>query len=127
MGLGLIVGLAAVGVISFRSVVERRQQIGMMRALGFQKKMVSNVFLIETAYIVILGIIAGTATGLALARNLLLSDDSGGGGGIKVEFNPPWPLIFIILFGTVIVALLTAWVPSRQASNIAPADALRYE
>ncbi|HRA49021.1 MAG TPA: FtsX-like permease family protein, partial [Thermomicrobiales bacterium] len=37
MGLGLIVGLAAVGVISFRSVVERRQQIGMMRALGFQK------------------------------------------------------------------------------------------
>src|SRR4029078_1462748 len=38
MGLGLIVGLAAVGVISFRSVVERRQQIGMMRALGFQKK-----------------------------------------------------------------------------------------
>ena len=126
MGLGLIVGLAAIGVISFRSVVERRQQIGMMRALGFQKKMVSSVFLIETAYIVILGIIAGTATGLALARNLLLSDDTGG-GGIKVEFNPPWPLIFIILFGTVIVALLTAWVPSRQASNIAPANALRYE
>ena len=36
MGLGLIVGIAALGVIAFRSVVERRQQIGMMRAIGFQ-------------------------------------------------------------------------------------------
>ncbi|MDQ2684188.1 MAG: FtsX-like permease family protein, partial [Chloroflexota bacterium] len=44
MGLGLFVGLAAVGVISFRSVVERRQQIGMLRAMGFQKNMVSSVF-----------------------------------------------------------------------------------
>lgn len=127
MGLGLIVGLAAVGVISFRSVVERRQQIGMMRALGFQKNMVSSVFLIETAYIVILGVIAGTATGLALARNLLLSDDAGGSDGLKVEFAPPWPLIIMILVGTVVIALLTAWIPSRQASNISPADALRYE
>jgi len=124
MGLGLIVGLAAVGVISFRSVVERRQQIGMMRALGFQKKMVSNIFLIETAYIVVLGILAGTATGLALARNLLTSDDN---GDLNVHFSVPVPLIAIILVGTVIVALLMAYVPSRQASNIAPADALRYE
>ena len=125
MALGLIVGLAAIGVISFRSVVERRQQIGMMRALGFQKNMISSVFLIETAYIVILGVIAGTSTGLVLARNLLLSDN--GSGGIKVDFSPPWPLIIIILVGTVVIALLTAWVPSRQAANIAPAEALRYE
>jgi hypothetical protein len=34
MGLGLLVGVAALGVISARSVVERRQQIGVMRALG---------------------------------------------------------------------------------------------
>ena len=46
---------------------------------------------------------------------------------LKVEFHAPYPLIAIILFGTVLVALLMAYVPSRQASNIAPADALRYE
>ena len=68
MGLGLIVGLAAVGVIAFRSVVERRQQIGMLRAIGFQKQMVSFVFLLETAYVVVLGIIAGTVMGLILAQ-----------------------------------------------------------
>ena len=36
MALGLIVGIAALGVIAFRSVVERRQQIGMLRAIGYQ-------------------------------------------------------------------------------------------
>ena len=123
MGLGLIVGLAAVGVIAFRSVVERRQQIGMLRAIGFQKQMVSFAFLLETAYVVVLGIIAGTVMGLILARNLLTSDNE----NVKVQFHAPYPLIAIILFGTVLVALLMAWVPSRQASNIAPADALRYE
>ena len=36
MALGLFVGIAALGVIAFRSVVERRQQIGMLRAIGYQ-------------------------------------------------------------------------------------------
>ncbi len=35
MGLGLLVGVAAVGVIAFRTVVERRQQIGVLRAIGY--------------------------------------------------------------------------------------------
>ena len=56
MGLGLLVGVAAVGVIAFRSVVERRQQIGVLRALGFQRSLVSLGFLIETAFVVGIGI-----------------------------------------------------------------------
>ena len=40
MGLGLVVGVAALGVISARSVVERRQQIGVLRAIGFRRRMV---------------------------------------------------------------------------------------
>lgn len=48
MGLGLIVGVAALGVISARSVVERRQQIGMLRAIGFRRSMVRDAFLLES-------------------------------------------------------------------------------
>ena len=40
MGLGLIVGIAALGVVSARAVVERRQQIGILRALGFRRRMI---------------------------------------------------------------------------------------
>jgi putative ABC transport system permease protein len=124
MGLGLVVGVAAVGVIAFRSVVERRQQIGVLRALGYQRGMVSLSFLIETAFIVGLGIVAGTLLGVVLARNLFVSDD---GAGSDATFMVPWLLIVVILAATMAMALLMTWLPSRQAARIAPAEALRYE
>src|SRR6185437_1973354 len=46
MALGLLVGIASLGVISFRSVVERRQQIGMLRAIGYQRNMIAASFLL---------------------------------------------------------------------------------
>ena len=55
MGLGLLVGVAAVGVIAFRSVVERRQQIGVLRALGYRREMVARAFMIETGFVVGIG------------------------------------------------------------------------
>ena len=123
MGLGLIVGVAAIGVISFRSVVERRQQIGVLRAIGFQKNMVSLSFLIESAFVVGIGAISGLVLGLALAYNLLNSDDVASSEGFLI----PWPIVLSIFFGTVAVSLLMTWIPSRQAASIAPAEALRYE
>ncbi len=124
MGLGLIVGVAAIGVIAFRSVVERRQQIGVLRALGYQRSLVALSFLIETAFVVVLGVISGTLLGVFLARNLLSSPDIGATGA---PFTVPWGIISIILTATVAVALLMAWIPARQAASIAPAEALRYE
>ena len=124
MGLGLVVGVAAVGVIAFRSVVERRQQIGVLRALGYQRGMVSLSFLIETAFIVGMGIVAGTLLGVVLARNLFVSDD---GAGADATFMVPWLLLVVILTATMAMALVMSWLPSRQAARIAPAEALRYE
>jgi putative ABC transport system permease protein len=124
MGLGLLVGVAAVGVIAFRSVVERRQQIGVLRALGFQRSLVSLGFLIETGFVVGIGMLTGTVLGLLLSRNLLAGDSTGS----PVEnFTVPWTLIIVILFATVAAAMSMTWLPSRQASRIAPAEALRYE
>ena len=123
MGLGLIVGVAAIGVISFRSVVERRQQIGVLRALGFQKSLVSLSFLIESAFVVSIGAVAGLILGLATAYNLFNSEDFPSDAGFVI----PWPLVLSIFFGTILVSLLMTWIPSRQAASIAPADALRYE
>jgi putative ABC transport system permease protein len=123
MGLGLIVGIAAVGVISFRSVVERRQQIGVLRAIGFQRGLVSLSFLIETAFLVGVGIVSGTSLGIVLARNLTQDDEELAG----TAFLIPWQFIGVVMAATVAVALVMAWIPSRQAARIAPAEALRYE
>ncbi|CAN5645165.1 hypothetical protein BH09CHL1_BH09CHL1_01110 [soil metagenome] len=124
MALGLIVGVAAIGVIAFRSVVERRQQIGVLRAIGFQRNEVALSFLIEMVYIVAIGVVSGTALGLILARNLFTGDEL---GMESVTFEVPWLLVSGVLAATVIVALLMTWIPARQASRIAPAEALRYE
>jgi putative ABC transport system permease protein len=70
MGLGLIVGIATLGVIAARSVVERRQQIGILRALGFQKEMVQLSFLLESSFIALVGIAIGMVLGFALSFNL---------------------------------------------------------
>ncbi len=125
MALGLVVGVAAIGVIAFRNVVERRQQIGVLRALGFQRSLVSLSFMIETAFVVGMGVLAGGTMGIILARNLFNSDDFT--DGAKYPFSVPWPLLMLMLVATIIAALLMTWIPARQASRIAPAEALRYE
>ena len=71
MALGLLVGIAALGVISSRTVVERRQQVGMLRAIGYQPGMVALSFVLEGSFIALVGIGIGTAAGVLLGRNML--------------------------------------------------------
>jgi len=123
--LGLIVGIAAIGVISFRNVIERRQQIGVLRAIGFQRSMVSWSFLIEAAFIVGIGVLSGTVLGIALARNLLTGNAMSATGGI--DFAVPWTVAGAVLALAVVASMITTWLPARQAAGIAPAEALRYE
>lgn len=126
MGLGLIVGIAAVGVIAFRAIVERRQQIGMVRAIGFQRSTVSLAFVLESAVIVILGVLSGAVFGLILARNVIASSFFVDGGS-GISFVIPWGTIVVTIAASIVAALLMAWLPARQAASVAPAEALRYE
>ena len=71
MGLGLVVGIAALGVIAARSVVERRVQIGVLRAIGFRRGMVQLSFLIESSFIALLGIVLGLGLGFGLSAGII--------------------------------------------------------
>ena len=70
MTLGLVVGTAALGVISARAVVERRHEIGVMRAIGYSWGMVQMNFLAESSFIAVLGIGVGLALGLLTSVNV---------------------------------------------------------
>ena len=98
MGIGLFVGIAAIGVIAFRTVVERRQQIGMLRAIGYTRRAIALSFVMESSFTALLGILSGVGLGLLLANQLLN-----------------------------IASLVMTIIPSRQASSIPIAEALRYE
>jgi putative ABC transport system permease protein len=123
MALGLLVGVAALGVISTRAVVERRQQIGVLRAIGYQRGMVGMSFLLESSFIALLGILVGTALGLISSWNFVefIKQDSP-----TIEWQVPWLQLVLIIVAAYVVSLITTIAPARQASNIYPAEALRY-
>lgn len=124
MALGLLVGIAALGVISVRSVIERRQQIGMLRALGFQSSMVGLAFVIESSFVSITGLLIGALTGIVLGDSLV--------GAFFPQIDRsivavPWGQIALIVLATYLFSLLTTILPAWQAARIYPAEALRYE
>ncbi len=126
MALGLVVGVAALGVISARAVVERRQQIGVMRAIGFRRTMIQTVFLLESSFVALTAIVVGTALGLLLGWNII-QDSRKTPSWANLEMVVPWGdlvLIFVLVYA---VALLATLAPAIRASRIAPAEALRYE
>jgi putative ABC transport system permease protein len=126
MGLGLVVGVAALGVISARAVVERRQQIGVLRAIGFRRRMVQLSFLLESSFIAVTSIVVGTLLGLAVAFNIV-HDYERQPGMENLSLQVPWGTLGVIFLVVYAVALATTFAPARRASRVYPAEALRYQ
>jgi putative ABC transport system permease protein len=118
--------MAALTVSGSRAVVERRQQIGMLRALGFRRLHVQVIFLLEALLVGLLGTAVGLGLGLVLYRNVFAVDffNQFQSGLVLVI---PWRTLGLICGAAVLAALLAALLPAWQAGQVAPADALRYE
>ncbi len=126
MGLGLVVGVAALGVVSARAVVERRQQIGVLRAIGFRREAVQEAFLMESSFVALTAIAVGSALGLLLASNII-RDQRRQPSWSDVVLVVPWlnlAVIFVVVFA---VAMIATLAPARRAARVAPAEALRYQ
>ena len=123
MGLGLLIGVAALGVVTIRAVVERRQQIGVLRAIGFQRGMVQAVFLLENLFVAGLGTLIGYGLALTFAYNLYLQVAADQG----LPFLPPWATLAISGAAVLVATLLTAWLHARQGAKVVIAEALRYQ
>jgi putative ABC transport system permease protein len=120
LGLGLVVGIAGLGIISIRSVAERRQEIGILRALGFRKRMILAVFVLENSYIALLGILIGILLGIDVGYAFAVSPNSG------LNFVVPWQQILEIVALAYGLSMLATVSSARRASRIPPAEALRY-
>ena len=126
MALGLIVGIAGLCVISTRAVVERRQQIGVLRAIGYRRWMVQLSFMIESSFVALLGIAIGVLLGATLSYNAI-TDIRNDEAIDTLRYSVPWLQIIAIMAGAYVFSLVTTFLPARQASRIYPAEALRYE
>jgi putative ABC transport system permease protein len=119
--MGLIVGIAGLGIITIRNVAERKQEIGVMRAIGYQRDMILKSFLLETSFTSLLGITVGTLMGLAISYTIF---EWGGFSKMSV-FVIPWGEIALVFSIAFLITLAATLPPSRKAARLAPAEALR--
>lgn len=122
MGVGMLAGVAALGTISMRAVVERRRQIGVLRALGLASRGIGLGLMVEAGTVATLGTVAGVAVGLAVARGtveLLV------GRNPELRFAVPWEQLLLIGLAAVGASLVMTAFPAAQAARLSPADALR--
>ena len=123
LALGLVVGVAGLGVVMVRAVRERRRTVGVLRALGFPARVVRRAFLLESSFVALEGILLGTALSLVTSYLLFRNDDDLQAAG--TPFPIPWLSISLLVAATAAASLAaTAW-PARQAARIEPAVALR--
>jgi len=121
LGIGLLVGIAGLAVITLRAVVERRTQIGALRAIGFTRRMVLFVFLLEIALIAVLGVGIGVGLGIVFAYKIwavYFAD--------IIVFRIPWDHLLLIVGIASVAAVASTAQPAVRASRIPPAEALRY-
>ncbi len=122
LGLGLLVGVLSLGIITSRSVLERRQEIGMLRALGYTAAQVRRVFFVEVTFTILLGALVGVACAILVTFGLwfaIIRD-------LNYPYVVPWSEILILVAISYVVALAACWAPIGRTGKVPPAEALRY-
>ncbi|MDR2998340.1 MAG: FtsX-like permease family protein, partial [Microbacterium sp.] len=127
--------IAAVGLVNLLTigVVQRKRELGLLRAIGLTGRQVRRMVLLEAAHITIaatlLGLVLGVIYGWIAAQSLL------GSVPVLPDFNPagfvwpvvPWIPIAIIAASTAVLTLVAAVTPTRLATRVQPVEALAAE
>ena len=112
------------------SLLERTQEIAIMKSLGASGKDIWSMFLMESVLIGFLGGTLGVLIGFLGTEifNFVLNLIAVNFGGMKVDlfYIPIWFVIFVIVFSTV-VGLITGFYPAKRAAALDTLEALRYK
>ncbi len=125
LGIGIVVGIAGIGVVLVRSVRDRRRQIGTLRAMGVDSKQISASFMIEGAFVAVQGLLIGAGLGVLNVLTLTKSDIIVNVLGYEPALpRPPIAIAFMAML-LLVAALAASYGPAKAASRIPPAVALR--
>jgi putative ABC transport system permease protein len=124
-GISLLVGSTGIANTMFTSVLEKTKEIGIMKAIGAKNRDIMLIFLCNSAMISLVGGIIGIILGTAAVQAVLFV--------LSIKMNVPFEFAlslkatFVSTFISIIVGLIAGLVPAKNASELKPVDALRYE
>ena len=130
--------ISSIGIFNTMTmaVTERTREIGVMKAIGASPKLIRRLFLMESAWIGIIGTILAVSISYAVSylANLVLPIVVGVAlgeesiGGMELTFSLiPWQLVAIAAFISISVAMISGWRPAKKATKIDVIQALRQE
>ena len=122
LALGLFIGVSGLAVVTARSINERKQQIGVIRAIGMQSKQVAHSILIEVGWISGIGVINGVLAGLVFHYLLFQTYIENEGASFVV----PWSEFIFIIFLSLFMTLLAVIPTVRNGSSVSPNQAMRH-
>ena len=126
VAISLVVSSIMIGVITYISVLERKKEIGILRAIGASKHNISQVFNAETFIIGLLaGVLGIVITLLLLIPGNMLIHNIAGTTNVNAQLPVMGAVILITL--SVILTLIGGLIPSRKAAKSDPVTALRSE
>ena len=116
-GLGLLLGTIGLAAVMFRNVLERRRELALLRAVGYDRRHVRLMILAETIFLLLAGLVAGVVCALIAVIPAWLSH---GGGG-------PGPGLILLVAAIAVAGVIPAAAATRAAVSGRLLDALRAE
>lgn len=133
-GIALFVALIGIMNSMLMAVLERTKEIGILASLGASRRTISRLFLVEAAWLGLIGALAGIAgayligklivTGFRTYASVRNMDQS---AVPPIVFSISWMLTAATIIGAVVVTLIAGWLPARRAAKQDPVKALRHE
>ena len=124
--ISLLVGGIGIANTMYTSVLERINEIGVMKSVGARNKDITRLFLIESGLIGLAGGIMGVLLGVIVAKIIELIATYALGTDLLKAATPIYLILGCLIFAFLIGSLFGVW-PAIQASRIRPVEALRYE
>lgn len=124
LALGMLVGIAGLGVVLVRGVRERRSQLGMLRAIGFSPTTLRNTFLVEAAFVGVRGTMLGIGLGLLMGWQVTTQSPAFRG---ELDFTVPYQTLLGLAAAALSASVMAGLIPAIKAGRTVPAEALRLK
>jgi len=121
--MSIVVGVIGIANTMTTSVIERRSEIGIMKAIGARNEDIFYQFLIEAGLLGLIGGIVGVGLGVGMGYLGTNALNNFLGSTVSPEFNPI--LIVSALLGSFIIGSISGIIPAMRAAKLNPVDALR--